>query len=96
MSLDLICIVFACCRCQHFVNNELTVYRVRYFFSKSHYIVNTTKARQGHIIQFIENFTYTSKMQSKSGNCIKKTIFLISIENTMDKINVSKCWLSPV
>ena len=60
-------------------------------FFKSFYIVNTTKARQGHIIKLIENVTYSSKMQSKSVNCIKKPIFLISIENTMDKINVSTC-----
>ena len=58
-------------------------------FFKSFYIVNTTKARQGHIIKLIENVTYSSKMQSKSVNCIKKPIFLISIENTIDKINVS-------
>jgi hypothetical protein len=57
-------------------------------FFKSFYIVNTTKARQGHIIKLIEKchiFFKNAKQKCKLHK--QNPIFLISI----DKINVSTC-----
>jgi hypothetical protein len=80
-------IVFICFRWHQWIHSLQSEKK----FFKSQYFVNTIIARQWHIIQLFENFTYFKKNAKQKCKLHKKALLLISIENTMGKINVSKC-----